>query len=69
MIVASLPLIPSQLRRVCSLTKLGEYFAEGLLVISLEDIYAFYELSYTTAFVTTVSREELHQGFRQTGLK
>ena len=50
---------PSHWRRVCSPTKMGEYLASGLPVISLEGIDAVDELSKRTACVSTVSSEEL----------
>jgi len=55
----------SKWRRVCSPTKLGEYLAAGLPVISLEGIDITDELSETTSCVLTVSREELEGGFQQ----
>ena len=49
----------SHWRRVCSPTKLGEYFASGLPVISLDGIDVIDELSDRTECVITVSIEEL----------
>ena len=49
----------SHWRRVCSPTKMGEYLASGLPVISLEGIDAIDELSERTECVATFSSEEL----------
>ena len=46
-------------RRVCSPTKMGEYLASGLPVISLEGIDAIDELAERTVCVATVSYEAL----------
>ena len=55
----------SRWRRVCSPTKLGEYFASGLPVISLGGIDVIDELSDRTECVTTVSIEELLGNFQK----
>ena len=55
----------SHWRRVCSPTKMGEYLASGLPVISLEGIDAIDELSERTECVTTFSREELLGHFQE----
>ena len=52
-------------RRVCSPTKMGEYLASGLPVISLEGIDAIDELANRTACVTTISPEELQSHFQE----
>ena len=52
-------------RRVCSPTKLGEYFASGLPVISLNGIDIIDELSDRTECVTTVSTKELLGSFQE----
>lgn len=52
-------------RRVCSPTKMGEYLASGLPVISLKDIEAIDELANRTVCVTTVSQEELQNNFQE----
>ena len=51
-------------RRVCSPTKIGEYLASGLPVISLEGIDAIDELANRTVCVTTVSPRELQGHFQ-----
>ncbi|MDB4797083.1 hypothetical protein OAG94_00815 [bacterium] len=55
----------SHWRRVCSPTKMGEYLAGGLPVISLEGIDAIDELSERTTCVATVSHEELLSHFQK----
>lgn len=55
----------SHWRRVCSPTKMGEYLASGLPVISLEGIDAIDELSKRTVCVTTVSNDELLGHFQE----
>tara|TARA_B110000008_G_scaffold272958_1_gene306460 strand:+ start:2437 stop:3630 length:1194 start_codon:yes stop_codon:yes gene_type:complete len=50
-------------RRVCSPTKMGEYLAVGLPVISLEGIDAIDELAKRTVCVATVSSKELQGHF------
>jgi len=55
----------SHWRRVCSPTKMGEYLAGGLPVISLEGIDAIDELSERTTCVATVSNEELLSHFQE----
>jgi hypothetical protein len=55
----------SHWRRVCSPTKMGEYLAGGLPVISLEGIDAIDELSERTTCVATVSLEELLGHFQE----
>ncbi len=55
----------SHWRRVCSPTKMGEYLASGLPVISLEGIEAIDELSERTVCVTTVRSEELLGHFHE----
>jgi len=52
-------------RRVCSPTKMGEYLASGLPVISLEGIDAIDDLAERTACVATVSPEELQGHFQE----
>ena len=52
-------------RRVCSPTKMGEYLAGGLPVISLEGIDAIDELAKKTVCVATVSPEELQGHFQE----
>ena len=52
-------------RRVCSPTKMGEYLAGGLPVISLEGIDAIDELAERTVCVATVSSEELQGHFQE----
>jgi hypothetical protein len=56
-------------RRVCSPTKMGEYLAAGLPVISLEGIEAIDELAERTECVTTVSPEELQGCFQEGKVK
>jgi hypothetical protein len=46
-------------RRVCSPTKVGEYFAAGLPVVSMEGIDVLEELSISTACVKIITKEEL----------
>jgi glycosyltransferase involved in cell wall biosynthesis len=55
----------SHWRRVCSPTKIGEYLAAGLPVISLEGIVAIDELSERTTCLATVSHEELLGHFQE----
>jgi len=55
----------SQWRKVCSPTKLGEYLAAGLPVISLEGIDVTDELSQRTGCVKNLSQSELEIGFSQ----
>jgi len=55
----------SHWRRVCSPTKMGEYLASGLPVISLEGIDAIDELSERTTCVATVSSKELQGHFQE----
>lgn len=55
----------SHWRRVCSPTKMGEYLASGLPVISLEGIDAIDDLSERTECVTTINREELLGHFQE----
>ena len=55
----------SHWRRVCSPTKMGEYLASGLPVISLEGIDAIDDLSERTECVTTFSSEELLGHFQE----
>ena len=55
----------SRWRRVCSPTKMGEYLASGLPVISLEGIDAIDELSERTTCVATVSSKELQGHFQE----
>ena len=55
----------SHWRRVCSPTKMGEYLASGLPVISLEGIDAIDELSERTTCVATVSSKELQGRFQE----
>ena len=55
----------SQWRKVCSPTKLGEYLAAGLPVISLEGIDITDELSQRTCCVVNLSQSELETGFNQ----
>ena len=52
-------------RRVCSPTKMGEYLASGLPVISLEGIDAIDDLAKRTVCVMTVSPEELQGHFQK----
>ena len=52
-------------RRVCSPTKMGEYLAGGVPVISLEGIDAIDELAQRTLCVATVSSEELLGQFQE----
>ena len=52
-------------RKVCSPTKMGEYLAGGLPVISLEGIDAIDELAERTVCVATVSPEELQGHFQE----
>ena len=52
-------------RRVCSPTKMGEYLASGLPVISLEGIDAIDELAKRTVCVATVSPKELQGHFQE----
>ena len=52
-------------RRVCSPTKMGEYLAGGLPVISLEGIASVDSLAERTECVTTVSTEELEGYFQE----
>jgi len=52
-------------RRVCSPTKLGEYLAAGLPVLSMEGIDITDELSERTSCVKTISRVELEDDLRQ----
>jgi glycosyltransferase involved in cell wall biosynthesis len=56
----------SHWRRVCSPTKMGEYLAAGIPVISLEGIDAIDELSERTTCVATVSHEDLLGHFKKT---
>ncbi len=51
-------------RRVCSPTKMGEYLAGGLPVISLKGIDAIDELAKRTECIVTVSSEELEGCFQ-----
>jgi len=51
-------------RRVCSPTKMGEYLAGGLPVISLKGIDAIDELANRTECVTTVAPEDLQNNFQ-----
>ena len=55
----------SHWRRVCSPTKMGEYLASGVPVISLEGIEAIDELSKRTVCVATISSEELLSHFQE----
>ena len=55
----------SNWRRVCSPTKMGEYLASGLPVISLEGIDAIDELAKRTVCVSTVSPKELQGHFQE----
>jgi hypothetical protein len=57
----------SHWRKVCSPTKMGEYLASGLPVISLEGIDAIDDLSERTECVATISREELLGHFQEGG--
>jgi glycosyltransferase involved in cell wall biosynthesis len=59
----------SHWRRVCSPTKMGEYLAGGLPVLSLEGIDAIDELSERTTCVATVSHEELLGHFQEGRVK
>ncbi len=52
-------------RRVCSPTKVGEYLAGGLPVISLEGIASIDKLAESTLCVATVSPEELQGHFQK----
>jgi hypothetical protein len=49
-------------RRVCSPTKIGEYFAAGLPVVSTEGIDVLEEFSASTSCVEIIRREELLAG-------
>lgn len=51
-------------RRVCSPTKMGEYLASGLPVISLKGIDAIDDLANRTECVSTVSLKELQSHFQ-----
>jgi hypothetical protein len=46
-------------RRVCSPTKIGEYFAAGLPVVSIEGIDVLEELSISTPCVEIINQKEL----------
>ncbi len=49
-------------RRVCSPTKIGEYFAAGLPVVSIEGINVLEEFSASTSCVEIIKQKELLEG-------
>ncbi len=51
-------------RRVCSPTKIGEYFAAGIPVVSIEGIDVLEELSASTSCVEIIKQEELLGGIK-----
>jgi hypothetical protein len=51
-------------RRVCSPTKIGEYFAAGVPVVSIEGIDVLEELSVSTSCVEIIKQEELLGGIK-----